>query len=163
MDIEINMDIPMLDQVKIQASVLVPLVKRLETELGKPEAHRIVREAVAENMRRMAKQFRDILPGDTPVEKVAAGLPIFSAGGALDMDVTEQTKDTFTFAVTRCQYAEFYKTQGESELGYLLVCDGDHAMAEAMSPDLEFTRTQTIMQGAPHCDFCYRAQPADTN
>jgi L-2-amino-thiazoline-4-carboxylic acid hydrolase len=28
-------------------------------------------------------------------------------------------------------------------------------MAEGFGRDIEFTRTQTIMQGASHCDFRY--------
>lgn len=45
---------------------------------------------------------------------------------------------------------------GEPELGFLLVCTGDFAVAEGFGPDIKLTRTQTIMQGADHCDFRYR-------
>jgi len=58
--------------------------------------------------------------------------------------------------VTRCAYAEFYKALGEPELGFLLVCTADFATAEGFGPDVRLTRTQTIMQGASHCDFRYR-------
>jgi len=30
------------------------------------------------------------------------------------------------------------------------------AVAEGFGPDIKLTRTQTIMQGADHCDFRYR-------
>jgi hypothetical protein len=58
--------------------------------------------------------------------------------------------------VTRCRYAEFYRELGEAELGLLLVCSADFAMAEGFGPGSELTRKQTIMQGASHCDFRYR-------
>jgi len=29
-------------------------------------------------------------------------------------------------------------------------------MAEGFGPEIKLTRTQTIMQGASHCDFRYR-------
>jgi hypothetical protein len=58
--------------------------------------------------------------------------------------------------VTRCRYAEFYKELGEPELGFLLVCTADFAVADGFGGDVKLTRTQTIMQGAPHCDFRYR-------
>jgi hypothetical protein len=45
---------------------------------------------------------------------------------------------------------------GEPELGFLLVCTADFATAEGFGPDVRLTRTQTIMQGADHCDFRYR-------
>jgi hypothetical protein len=32
------------------------------------------------------------------------------------------------------------------------------AVAEGFDPDIKFTRTQTIMQGASHCDFRYKRQ-----
>ena len=68
----------------------------------------------------------------------------------------EQSEDAFAFDVTRCRYAEFYKELGEPELGFLLVCTADFATAEGFGGDIKLTRTQTIMQGAPHCDFSYR-------
>jgi L-2-amino-thiazoline-4-carboxylic acid hydrolase len=32
----------------------------------------------------------------------------------------------------------------------------DFAVAEGMGPDVRLTRTQTIMEGAGHCDFRYQ-------
>ena len=37
--------------------------------------------------------------------------------------------------------------------GFLLVCYQDFPMTEAIGSDLVLERTQTIMQGATHCDF----------
>ena len=48
------------------------------------------------------------------------------------------------------------KELGERELGFLLVCSADFSTAEGFGGDVELTRTQTIMQGATHCDFRYR-------
>ena len=50
----------------------------------------------------------------------------------------------------------FYRALGEPEPGFLSVRELDEAMAEGLGPDLEFSRTQTLMQGASHCDFRYR-------
>jgi hypothetical protein len=57
------------------------------------------------------------------------------------------------FNVTRCQYAEYFKSLGLPELGALFHCSRDFAMVEGFSQDLTLKRTQTIMQGASHCDF----------
>lgn len=62
----------------------------------------------------------------------------------------------FAVDVKRCAYAEFYKALGEPELGFLMICTADVATAEGFGPDIRLTRTQTIMQGADHCDFRYR-------
>jgi hypothetical protein len=38
-----NMNVPVIEQAKIQARVLVPLVKTLQEELGTERAHELVR------------------------------------------------------------------------------------------------------------------------
>jgi L-2-amino-thiazoline-4-carboxylic acid hydrolase len=43
---------------------------------------------------------------------------------------------------------------GEPELGFELLCAGDNTLTDEVGKgDGEFKRTQTIMQGADHCDF----------
>ena len=49
-----------------------------------------------------------------------------------------------------------YNEIGAPELGFLFVCSADFPMAEGFGAPVELTRTQTIMQGASHCDFRYR-------
>ena len=69
---------------------------------------------------------------------------------------SDLSEDAFAIDVKGCRYAEFYKALGEPELGFLLVCTADFPTAEGFGADIELTRTQTIMQGASHCDFRYR-------
>jgi hypothetical protein len=57
--------------------------------------------------------------------------------------------------VTACRYAQFYNKIGAPELGFLLTCSADFAHAEGFGAGVQLTRTQTIMQGASHCDFRY--------
>ncbi|MCB1440719.1 MAG: L-2-amino-thiazoline-4-carboxylic acid hydrolase, partial [Nitratireductor sp.] len=38
----------------------------------------------------------------------------------------------------------------------LLSCNRDGDFCIGYNPDIEMTRTQTIMRGASHCDFRYR-------
>ena len=42
------MDVPLIDQVKIQAQILVPLVKALQAELGKERANDLVRRTLGD-------------------------------------------------------------------------------------------------------------------
>ena len=44
---------------------------------------------------------------------------------------------------------------GIPELGAVLSCNRDASLIDGFNPDVRFTRTQTIMQGAPCCDFRY--------
>jgi hypothetical protein len=83
---------------------------------------------------------------------------MYAAGDALDYQVVKQSEDTVEIDVTGCRYAQFYKELGVPELGFLLVCSSDFPMAEGFGPDIKLTRTQTIMEGASHCDFRYTRQ-----
>ena len=66
-------------------------------------------------------------------------------------------------ARTRCRYAEMYRSLGIAEVGALLSCNRDFSLVEGFNPDIALTRTQTIMQGASHCDFRFVARPATTS
>ena len=74
----------------------------------------------------------------------------------LEMEMLEATPETLRFDVHSCKYAELFRALGERELGAMLLCAGDFPVAEVGGPDVQFTRSQTLMQGATHCDFCYR-------
>lgn len=149
------MEIPLIEQIKIQAQALVPLVKALEAELGEPRAHAIVRRALGEQYRQLGERWWRAQQGADLGAKLAASFARFAGGGALDYDVVQQTADTFDVNVTGCRYARFYQQLGVPELGFLLVCEADFPMADGFGADVELTRTQTIMQGAGHCDFRY--------
>jgi hypothetical protein len=150
------MDVSIIQQVKIQARVLVPLVKALQAELGEERANALVRGVLGAVYRRYGEEFWRT-KGDKNLGKVMGPeLETFARDDALDYRVIEQSQDSFAFDVTACRYAEFYKALGEPELGFLLVCSADFDMAEGFGPDIKLARTQTIMQGASHCNFRYK-------
>ncbi len=45
---------------------------------------------------------------------------------------------------------------GLGDIGHLLSCNRDGDFCIGYNPEIEMTRTQTIMKGASHCDFRYR-------
>ncbi len=147
-------DLTFLERVKIQAEVLLPLIKGFEAELGKDRAHAIAREALKGLVRESYKHVREKHPGN-PLDIISHSFPTF-AKNALQFEIVDQSPQALDVNVTQCAYAEFYQALGEPELGFLFVCDMDNAIAEGLGPDLEFKRSQTIMQGAKHCDFRYR-------
>jgi hypothetical protein len=53
-----------------------------------------------------------------------------------------------------------YHALGIMELGGLLSCNRDYALIEGFNPEVRLRRTQTIMDGAPFCDFRYRVESA---
>lgn len=76
------------------------------------------------------------------------------------MELLALNENEFSFNVTRCRYAEMYRALGLEELGATLSCNRDAALIEGFNQNLQLTRTQTIMQGAPYCDFRYSLQTA---
>lgn len=154
------MSVSVIERAKIQAQVLVPLVKALQVELGEVRANGLVREALGDLYRRFGEEFSRAKNENNLGEAVASAFATYAREDALNYKVIEQSQDSFEFDVTRCRYAEFYKELGEPELGFLLVCSADFPTAEGLGPDIKLTRTQTIMQGASHCDFRYKRSKA---
>ena len=154
--------IPVIEQAKIQAQVLVPLVKALQAELGEEHANSIVRRALGDIYRRFGEEFWRTKNEKNLGKIMTSAFTTYAREDALEYRVVEQSQDAFEIDVTRCRYAEFYKELGEPELGFLIVCGADYTTAEGFGPDITLTRTQTIMQGASHCDFrCKRSKEAD--
>jgi len=149
-------DVSVIQQAKIQAEVLVPLVKAMEAELGEARANALVRKALGDTYRRYGEAFWRAKNEKNVGTAVASAFATYARDDALDYTIIEQSKDAFVFDVTRCRYAEFYRELGEPELGFLLVCSADFDTAQGFGADIKLTRTQTIMQGASHCDFRYR-------
>ena len=52
-------------------------------------------------------------------------------------------------------YYEKYNELGLAEYGVGLSCCRDEPFARGFNPNLKLVRTQTIMEGAEHCDFRY--------
>jgi hypothetical protein len=149
------MDIPIIEHVKSQAQVLVPLVKALQAELGEERANAIVRKALGDLYREFGEEWWRSRGSHNLGDNMASAFRKFAAGDALDYEVIKQTPDAYEINVTRCRYAEFYKALGASELGFLLTCTADFNLAEGYGSDVRLLRTQTIMEGASHCDFRY--------
>jgi hypothetical protein len=151
-------DIPVIEQAKIQAQVLVPLVKALQAELGEERANALVRKALGDVYRHLGEQWWWAKESRHVGDNMASAFASFAKGDAVDYTVRAQSQDSYEIDVTGCRYAQFYKELGEPELGFLLVCSLDFPFAKGFGGDIKLSRTQTIMQGASHCDFRYRRQ-----
>ena len=144
--------LPYLERAKIQAEILMPLYRRLKTEVGAARAREMLKEAVDEFAHGFGREIARG-PGTNSLDKLRNAVPMFTAGDALDVETLEQSHTHMSFNVRRCKYAEFFHELGEPELGRLMVCGIDPPMTAAIGPDLKLERTQTLMEGADHCDF----------
>ena len=153
---------PLLEQCKIQAQVLVPLLKAFRAELGAERANRIAWAALAEWRRQITNELHAPLTG-SPAERWMAGVMAASPmiGDAVDIEFLKQEPTAMEFNITGCRFAQFFRELGEPELGFALLCAMDNTAAEEIGAgEVQFTRTGTIMQGADHCDFRYALKKA---
>lgn len=149
----------MLEKRKIEAEILKEVYETLKASHGEEVARRTIAESVRRSAIEQAKAFAAAAPGGTSLKAFQDVMPLWTKGGALEIEVQEQTDTSFRFNVTRCRYAETYKAMGLGEVGHLLSCNRDGAFCEGYDPRLKLARSQTIMQGASHCDFKYTYEP----
>jgi hypothetical protein len=147
---------PILTRRRIEAEFARGVYEAMRAELGEAAAKRILAAAVIRMAREGAARMAQDAPGGGPdLDSFRAIQHLWTAGDALRTEVLESTPTTFHYDVTRCRYAEMYHAMGLAELGAVLSCNRDGAFCEGYDPKLKLTRTQTLMQGATHCDFRY--------
>jgi hypothetical protein len=151
-------DLPILEQRRIEASIIKPIYEEMKAEIGDEKARKIISAAITKNAIEQGAAYAKTEGGDTSLERFHALLPQWKANGALEVDMLEETETTVNYNVTRCQYAEMYKEMGLADIGHLLSCGRDGTFCKGYDPRIALIRTQTIMQGASHCDFCYRTR-----
>ena len=145
----------MLAKRRIEAEVLGHVYEVLKASHGQTAAMQAIGAAVRRSSVAQAQQFAAAAEGGTSLQSFIALSGLWQAEDALKIEVREQTEQTYAFDVLRCRYAEMYRAMGLGEIGHLLSCQRDGTFCEGYDPKLKFTRTQTIMQGAGHCDFRY--------
>jgi len=146
----------MYDKRRIEAEILKHVYDAVTETHGKAEAAKVVAEAVTRSAIEQGQRFAAEAPAGTSLQGFIDMQELWTKGGALDVEVLGRTEDTYSFNVTRCRYAEMYKEMGLGEIGHLLSCQRDGTFCEGYDPKLKLERTQTIMQGASHCDFRFR-------
>jgi hypothetical protein len=156
-DYLVDPEISLLDKTRIQAQVLVPVLRAVRAELGKDKADAIVRQALRDWSQQLFAAIADGIEG-SPRQKWAAIQGVFGevSGREVEFEVRRQDKEALDIDVTRCRFAEFFRALGEPELGALLICEADFDIASAGEGEVSLDRAQTIMQGAPSCTFRYK-------
>jgi predicted ArsR family transcriptional regulator len=159
-DYLVDPKLSLLDKTRIQAQVLVPVLKALRAELGKEKADAIVKRALRAWSRELFANVGKSVEGG-PRRKWAAMHSAMAAAteGDVAFEMRRQDKEALEFDVTHCRFAEFFRALGEPELGALLICETDFDIAAAGDGEVSFTREQTLMQGAPSCTFRYKFAP----
>jgi hypothetical protein len=149
-------DLPVIELRRIEASVIKPIYEEMVRTLGREQAREILGKAIERDAIAHGARLAEALEGPADIAGFAALLPNWQKEDALKIEVLEQSGESFDFNVTRCRYSEMYRDMGLGEIGDLLSCNRDGAFCTGFNPDIEMTRTQTIMKGAAHCDFRYK-------
>jgi len=148
-----------LEKRRAQAEVIKPIYRVLVDRLGKEEAQSIIEASIRSAAIEEGKRFAAMESGRPDLVRFAALQPLWLKSDALQVLPLRQTETEFAFDVTRCKYAEMYVEMGLEEIGHLLSCNRDGTFCKGYNPQIRLTRTQTIMQGASHCDFRYELDP----
>jgi hypothetical protein len=139
-------EISTVDVLKIQARAVGPIVRALEKKIGKEEARELVRDAIASAWADYVET--SFTKDETPKN---AKMPFNN-----DWIIATDTFNEYSYKMVKCDAAEYFRSIGEEDIGALLSCGVDHEVEKRRLPDWIFSRTQTLMLGADHCDFCYR-------
>jgi hypothetical protein len=139
---------------EIEARIVAPLMDAFATEVGQERALEIVRQVIEKIAREQGAQLAQQAGGCT-LAHFSAALEAWKKGDAMTMDILEQNDNRLSFNVTRCGYADMYRQLGIPGLGKTLSCGRDFAQIEGFNSEIQLTRTQTILDSAPYCDFRY--------
>ena len=159
-DYMVDPRLSLLDKTRIQAQVLLPVLRALRVELGKEKADALVRQALRDWSKQLFATVGESVEG-SPRRKWAAMQTALTeiTEREVTFEIIRDDKEALEFDVTHCRFAEFFRALGEPELGELLVCATDFDIVAAGGSDVGLTRDQTLMQGAPSCTFRYRFAP----
>jgi predicted hydrocarbon binding protein len=147
-------DIGVLKRREIEARIVAPLLEALGKEFGRERVVEIARQVIIDVARQQGQQMCSSLGSDS-LPTFAQSTAAWKKDDALEIEVLESNEQRYAFNVTRCRYAEMYRALGVPELGAVFSCNRDASLIEGFNPNVNFTRTQTLMQGAPFCDFRY--------
>jgi len=147
--------ISLIQQRVIEADMAVALIKGFAASLGRAGAMHIAGEVI-KSLARDGGRKMAVAPESGSLSALACIVrETWAKDDALRIDFLEETESRLRFNVMRCRYAEAYERAGLSEYGECLSCNRDAAFIEGFNPRITLRRTQTMMQGAPYCDFCF--------
>jgi hypothetical protein len=146
-------EMSLLKRREIEAQVAVPLIQAFAEKLGQEEALAVTTKVIQALAGAAGRELATKLGGNDIPALARAVKEVWAREDALEVNFLEATGHRLSFNVTRCAYAELYEELGVTEFGHCLSCSRDASFAEGFNPRLKLKRTQTIMQGAPHCDF----------
>src|SRR6266566_8207324 len=122
--------VSLLDKTRIQAQVLVPVLRALRAELGNDKADAIVKQALRDWSKQLFAAIGHGIEG-SPRRKWATIQSVWGevSGREVEVEILRHDEEALEIDVARCRFAEFFRALGEPELGALLICETDFDIA----------------------------------
>jgi predicted hydrocarbon binding protein len=137
-----------------EARILIPFIENLVKEIGKTKTLDILEETIITVARKEGEELSKEYGNN--VDAFLETLSFWTKDNALEIDILDKSDSKLDFNVTRCKYAEMYKSMGVKSLGAILSCNRDGALIEGFNKKAKLDRKQTIMNGDKCCTFRYR-------
>jgi L-2-amino-thiazoline-4-carboxylic acid hydrolase len=123
---------------EIQTPIVSKIINGFIDELGKKRTFEVISKVIEKDAIDSGRLLADKFKGNSIHELAKVVREIWCDDGAMIIDVIKENKDEFHFNVTKC-----------------LSCDRDFPFNSGFNSEIKLERTQTIMEGADHCDFKY--------
>jgi hypothetical protein len=152
-------ELGILQRRKIEAAIIAPIYAGMVKEIGEARAQAILDEAISKAAIDAGQSFAAKTEGGANLLTFQALQSLWTKDDALKVEIVRADATHFDYNVKRCRYAETYREMGLGKIGHLLSCNRDGVFCQGYNPDIKLQRTQTLMQGADHCDFRYTYEP----
>ena len=152
---DLNAKLGVLTRREVEARILIPIIEALGETFGQDEVLAVVRKTIVKIAREQGAALAQQMGGNS-LKDFVDSLAYWTKDDALEIDLLEESDEALSFNVARCRYAELYESLGIRNIGTIFSCTRDFALIEGFNPNISLKRTQTIMEGADHCDFRYR-------
>ena len=153
-------DVPVLLRREIEALMIKPFLDEFEKELGKEKTNEIVERVVSEIAKQQGAEYAKML-GNNDLDALLQQEEAWTANDALAAENKVEDDHILNQTVKRCAYVDMYELIGMKELCYTLSCMRDEFFYSGFNPDMEMTRTKTLMTGGDCCDFCFKFPKRD--
>jgi hypothetical protein len=138
---------------EIQAPIAACLIREFAGVLGLHRALEVANAAIQANATLAGRAMAQRYGGYSLRDLARVVKEVWTEDDAVTLQILKETESRLDFNITRCRYVELYERLGMKELGLSLACSQDEAFTLGFNPRIKLVRTQTIMGGAPFCDF----------
>lgn len=127
--------------------------------VGKEKAYEIVaklsEEKAVESVKQNISQLKPILDFQDFKKLFKKQMQSDIMKNTTTYTIKEDSDEKLEFHITECLWAKTMSEMKACELGYLVSCKPDFAMAESYHPNIKLIRTKTLMQGNQFCNHTY--------